>query len=79
MTAHPTLTPPAQPWWRYPMVWMVIAGPAMVVVASAITLWLALSHPDPVLETRGAHQDATQAPAVQAPNHAATGIVPAKP
>ena len=66
-----------QAWWRYPMVWMVIAGPAMVVVASVVTMMLALSSPDPVLDTHA--PDITQAPAVQARNHAAAGNLPHKP
>lgn len=37
------------PWWRHGHVWLVIAGPAVVVVASALTLWLALRQPDPVV------------------------------
>jgi len=31
------------------MVWLVIAGPAVVVVAGFYTLWLAVRAPDPVL------------------------------
>ena len=42
--------PPSLPWWRYGMVWMVIAGPAIVVVAGFITLWIAISRPDPVVD-----------------------------
>jgi hypothetical protein len=57
-------------WWRLPIVWMVIGGPALVVVASFATLTLAIMHPDPVLE---APKMTTQAevPAMQARNHAA--------
>jgi hypothetical protein len=36
-------------WWRHPLLWMVIAGPALVVVASFVTLWYALATPDPVV------------------------------
>lgn len=59
------------PWWRLPIVWMVIGGPALVVVASFVTLGLALSHPDPVLSARPA-ASASDLPAVQGRNHAAT-------
>jgi hypothetical protein len=74
----------AQPWWKFGHVWMVIAGPAVVVVASFITLYLALSSPNTVLETESAAQSqagtgASLAPAMTARNHAATGVVPAKP
>ncbi len=79
------------PWWRYGHVWMVIGGPLVVVVASFVTLWLAVSTPDPVyteadLQARDAVRSlATDkvghplAPAMQARNHAATGVVPQAP
>jgi hypothetical protein len=64
--------------------WLVVGGPAVVVVASFVTLYLAISRPDPVYsdrqppyapvvqpaEDRG---KAELAPAMQARNHAATG------
>jgi hypothetical protein len=53
------------PWYRHAMVWLVISGPAAVVVAGFATLWIAIANPDPVLTT-------TVAPAVQARNHAAS-------
>lgn len=46
--ASPAQDPPAR-WYRHPMVWLVIAPPALAVVAGFTTLWLALSRPDPVL------------------------------
>jgi uncharacterized protein len=80
-----------QPWWRFSLVWMVLAGPAIVVVASFITLYLALSIPDPVVTSHQSVQTqavksaplastTNMAPAMQARNHAATGVsVPAEP
>ena len=59
-------------WWRVPMVWLVIAGPAIVVVASFATLTLALLNPDPVLAPERVASP-SQLPAVQGRNHAATG------
>lgn len=77
----------AKPWWSFGMVWMIIAGPALVVVAAFATLYLAITIPDPVLPTealspRNAIEnqeklEAAMAPALQARNHAATGVVPA--
>lgn len=77
------------PWWKFGYVWLVIAGPAVVVVASFITLYLAVTRPDPVVtedyyrkgmeinKTLGSQAvDASLAPAVQARNHAQTGVVP---
>ena len=63
--------PAATPWWRLPIVWLVIGGPAIVVVASFITLALAIMNPDPVLRVAPA-ANAADMPAVQGRNHAAT-------
>jgi hypothetical protein len=70
-----------QPWWRFGLVWMVFAGPAVVVVAGFITLYIAVTNPDPVLTVtpRSALQERqgiTHAPAMQGRNHAATGELP---
>lgn len=70
--------PIALPWWRYKMVWLVISGPAAVVVAGVATMVLALTHIDPVLDepssaaARVAAAKTPAAPAQQARNHAAT-------
>ena len=64
-------TTPEAPWYRHGMVWLVIGGPAAVIVAGFATLAIAIMHPDPVLPTVSAVAD-TAAPAVQARNHAAT-------
>ena len=65
------------------MVWMVIGGPAVVVVAGFVTFYLAVSAPDPVLPTGGKSstepRSITHAPALQGRNHAATGEWPASP
>lgn len=58
------------PWFRLPIVWMVIGGPAVVVVASFITLALAILNPDPVISAPPAGK--SDLPAVQGRNHAAT-------
>jgi uncharacterized protein len=78
------------PWWKFGHVWLVIAGPAIVVVASFMTLYLAVTRPDPVItedyyqkgieinRTLGTpEKDASMAPAITARNHAQTGAVPA--
>ena len=80
----------APPWWKFGYVWMVIAGPAIVVVAGFITLFIALRYPDPVLTEGGygkaraagqslANPAASLAPAMQGRNHAQTGVVAAPP
>ncbi len=77
-----------QPWWKFGHVWMVLAGPAVVVVAGFVTLYLAVRTADPVVSedyyrkgieiNKALATDASSlAPAIQARNHAATGVVPA--
>ena len=39
------------PWWRVPMVWLVVSGPLSVVVASLATAVIAWKHIDPVITT----------------------------
>lgn len=36
----------AQPWYREPWPWILMAGPATVIVAGAVTIWLAVSTSD---------------------------------
>lgn len=72
------------PWWKSGYVWLLISGPAAVVVAGVATLWLALAHPETLVaqdyDRRGveinrrlaAEQSKALMPAVQARNHAAT-------
>jgi len=74
MTSTTTPNTPTQPWWRFGMVWLVIAGPAVVVVASFATLRLALVHGDPVISEPAAHaqDDASHTEAMKARNHAAS-------
>ena len=76
-------TPPAGtafasvPWWRVGMVWLVLGGPAVVVVASIGTAVVAYLGADEVLvNTPSARHAPVQptgtTPAVAARNHAAT-------
>lgn len=73
---------PQRPWWSFGHVWLLISGPAIVVVAGFFTYYLAVRTPDPVLPThvsgqvQGQGSGISQAPAVQARNHAATGELP---
>ena len=77
------------PWWKFRHVWLVVAGPAVVVLASFVTLYLAVAFPDPVVSEDYYRQGieinksldlkaaaATYAPAAQGRNHAATGVLP---
>ena len=69
-----SLESPAPPWWRVGMVWLVLAGPAAVVVASFVTMRVAWTHIDPVISepVSQAAEDPSLTPAMKARNHAAT-------
>ena len=80
---------PGRPWYREPMMWMVLGGPALVVVASLTTYAIAVYKPDPVIE-RDARAEAqrvgkeltpeqreSQLPALKARNHVASPMDPA--
>jgi uncharacterized protein len=76
MSASPTPTPiPAPPWWRVGMVWLVLGGPAAVVVASLVTVTIAYVGAEEVL-TQPTKQISSEGsahlPAVQGRNHVAT-------
>ena len=82
-TPIPTVSPP---WWRFGHVWMVISGPAIVVVASCITFYLAASKADPVVDenyyrngsalSERASPQPGMVPAQQGRNHMATEPAP---
>jgi hypothetical protein len=40
----------AQPWYREPWPWLLMAGPALVVVAGFVTAWLAVSSADGLVD-----------------------------
>ncbi len=72
-----------RPWWKFGYMWMVVGGPAVVVVAGFTTLWLAIRTPDPVVTEdyyqRGININKTLespenslVPAMKGRNHAAT-------
>jgi len=81
----------ARPWWKHAMVWLVISGPAIVVVAGITTAVIAVRQADPVVDTdyyrHGIEinktlsaQDKSRLPALQGRNHAATPATePAEP
>lgn len=79
---QPVSSPPS-PWWKVGSMWLVVGGPLIVVVASFVTLYLAIRTPDPVYvdpprpgvaaPTPADEHELT--PAMQARNHAATGGV----
>jgi hypothetical protein len=81
MDDHAMTASTCAPWWRHPLLWMVLAGPTVVVVASFVTLWLALRTPDPVvaedyyrqgIEINRTLAEKKHLPALIGRNHAAT-------
>ena len=83
MSQSPANQPASQPWWKFGHVWLVLAGPAVVIVAGFFTLWLAWSKPDPVVAEdyyrRGVeinktleNPETSLVPAMKGRNHAAT-------
>ena len=79
-------------WWKEPYVWLVVSGPAVVVVAALFTAYIAMSSPDPVIDKNQIQHEAIAKagadgkvsddelaklqPAQQARNHAAAPVVP---
>lgn len=80
VAAHPEA---GKPWWKFGHVWLVVAGPAIVVVAGVWTGVIAMRDADPVIDpdyySNGLHinerltePQKSLAPAVTGRNHAAT-------
>ena len=77
---------PARPWWKFGHVWLLISGPAVVVVAGIVTMVIAVSGQYPVLSedyyrrglaiNKQLARERALLPAMQGRNHAAT---PARP
>jgi len=82
-------SPDAAPWWQFGHVWLVVSGPLIVVLASFFTFYLAYSGMDALVTKADfppggqsvQSQPSNLSPAMQARNHAATGVapLPAKP
>ena len=66
-------TPTPQPWWRHGHVWLVISGPAIVVVAGIATLVIAARGADPLVAKdyyrRGIEINQPKTPATLAIEH----------
>jgi len=74
-------------WWKYGYVWLILSGPIVVIIASFITLSLALKTPDPVvddyyrkgIEINKRLEEKELLPAVEGRNHAVTPAEDAQP
>lgn len=90
MALADTLKKDTKPWWKYGYVWLVISGPAVVVVAGFYTLWIAIDSPNEVLSDKASRAEISQSgeptdkvkealdvlmPAMKGRNHAATPVV----
>jgi hypothetical protein len=60
------------PWWRHRMMWLVVGGPLLVVIAAVATAVIAVRGADTVLQVTAVQPAGASAPAMQARNHAAT-------
>ena len=56
-----------RPWYRYPIMWLVIFPPAASVLAGIVTMTLVLKHPD---------RDVRQQTVVHVKEHAFNSVVP---
>jgi uncharacterized protein len=74
-------------WWRNPYCWLILIGPITVIVAGLLTMWIAISGADTLvdqnyyqkgiaLSNRAGQTPESLLPAKQARNHAATVSVP---
>ena len=80
-----TFAAPAEPWWRNGFVWLVIAGPVFVVLASIFTFVVAARGSDKLVQqdyyrkgieiNRQVARERALLPAMQGRNHAATPAV----
>jgi uncharacterized protein len=69
--AQPSSPEVSKPWWRYPIVWMVVGGPLAVVVAGISTALIAYRNVDPVMDISQPTSQASHKPAMQGRNLAA--------
>ena len=74
------------PWWKHGHVWLLISGPAAVVVAGLVTAYIAVARADPVISedyylqgleiNKQLAKERAMLPAVQGRNHATTPVKP---
>ena len=69
--------PTAPHWWTFGHVWLVLAGPLLVVVASFITMYIAYTGVDPVVDDNYYQKGLALSPAVQSRDHSDPAHAPA--
>jgi hypothetical protein len=60
------------PWYRYPWPWVAIGIPAVAVIGGLLTLYLAITHPDPLVVDSGQYQEIRSGLQAQEPADAAS-------
>ena len=74
---NPLPTGKTPSWWTYGHVWLVLAGPLLVVVASFITMYIAYTRVDPVVDENYYQKGLALSPAVQSRDHSEAARAPA--
>lgn len=71
------LEQPSGPWWKYGHMWLVLGGPAIVVVAAIVTTVIAVRGADPVVDSNYYNNgvNINQQLRAQAISHAPAGTV----
>ena len=64
-------------WWTFGHVWLVLAGPVLVVLASFITMYIAYTRVDPVVDENYYQKGLALSPAVQSRDHSDPAHAPA--
>ncbi len=66
-------------WYKQFWPWFIIALPASAVIASFITLWLAITHPDPLVIDKDEYQRVNSELKAQSPQQESKQDEPGKP
>ena len=69
---NPSLEQDGTPWWRYPIMWLVVGAPLAVVVAGTAMAVVAIHGADAVLIVPSAALARSAAPALHVRNHVST-------
>lgn len=64
-------------WWTFGHVWLVLAGPLLVVLASLITMYIAYTRVDPMVDENYYQKGLALSPAVQSRDRTDPAFTPA--
>jgi hypothetical protein len=71
-TGRPPESSQLLPWYRYPWPWVAIGIPAVAVIGGLLTLYLAVTHPDPLVVDSGKYQEISSGLQAQEPADSAS-------